>query len=114
MDTIAHTLDIGERLLSISVPGDILSTNVENLRIAAFALLDDPGVAQGAIRVVEVDLRRASMVDSMGLNLLVSIIRAAKKIGASVRLVVSNNNVMRTLQFTRFHAHAEIRRVQAD
>jgi anti-anti-sigma factor len=113
MEAVIHALDVRSRVLSFRIPGDLLSTNAESVRQTAFSLLEDPAVAQVCLQMVEIDLRRAGMVDSVGLNLLVSIIRAAKKLGSSVRVLVSSNNVMRTFQFTRLHLHAEIQRVEA-
>ncbi len=114
MESVVHTLDARNHVLSLGIPGDLLSTNAEAVRETAFSLLDDPAMAGAGIQTVEIDLRRAGMVDSMGLNLLVSIIRGAKKLGSPVRLLVSSNSVMRTFQFTRLHLHAEIRRVEAE
>lgn len=91
--------------LTISIPGDILSTNAEDLRTRIFADLKQ---IEGTPRLVEVDLSRASMVDSVGLNLLVSVIKHVKTRSGSVRFVVGNNNVERTLRFTRLDSQAEI------
>jgi anti-anti-sigma factor len=114
MESVVHSHDVRNRTLVLGIPGDLLSTNVEAVRARAFSLLEDPALSHTALETVEIDLRHARMVDSMGLNLLVSIIRMAKKLGSSVRVLVASNSVMRTCQFTRLHLHAEIRRVAAE
>lgn len=91
--------------LTLAVPGDILSTNAEDLRAKLFADLKSADAACG---LVEVDLSRASMVDSVGLNLLVSIIKHVKARSGSVRFLVGNSNVERTFRFTRLDSQAEI------
>jgi anti-anti-sigma factor len=57
---------------------------------------------------IVLDLRAARIVDSVGLNLIVSIIRTARPSGRTVRVLVSNQNVRRVLAFTRIDQHAEI------
>lgn len=100
-----------EATLALSIPGDILSTNAEDLRHRLFAELK---AAVGDPGLVEVDLSRASMVDSVGLNLLVSIIKRVKTHGGAVRFLVGNNNVERTFRFTRLDSQAEIFRLIAE
>jgi anti-anti-sigma factor len=103
-----HTLQPAS--LSLAIPGDILSTNAEDLRNRLFNELktveDTPGL-------VEVDLLRASMVDSVGLNLLVAIIRHVKARGGSLRFLIGNSNVERTFRATRLDSQAEIIRALA-
>jgi anti-anti-sigma factor len=65
-----------------------------------------------APRTVEIDLRRASMVDSVGLNLLVAVLKKAKALGSRTRFVISDNSVARIFQFTRLNEHADVVRVE--
>ncbi len=51
------------------------------------------------------------MVDSVGLNLLVTVIKQTKRAGGSVTLRVGSQNVERTFRFTRLDAHATVVRV---
>ena len=89
---------------SIAAPGDVLSTTVEALRAALPAVLSalSPG------QVLELDLRATRLIDSVGLNLLVTIIKRAKAAGAHVRIRTTHPGVLRILQFSRLHLHAEI------
>ena len=91
--------------LSISIPGNILSTNAEDLRTRIFGEVKQ---ANSPWQVVEIDLRRASMVDSVGLNLLVAVIKHVRARNGAIRLVIGNHNVERTFRFTRLDSQAEI------
>lgn len=91
----------------VHIPGDILSTNAETVRDFIFSELG----ASGTLRDVTIDLSRAVMVDSVGLNLLVTVIKQTKRAGGSVTLRVGSQNVERTFRFTRLDAHATVVRV---
>ncbi len=90
----------------IDLPGDVLSTNVRDLRPLIFGRIDS--LAAGQISVLELSLERARMVDSAGLNLLVSAMRAAGEKGARMRVIVANENVHRTFVFTRLNQHLDL------
>ena len=91
--------------LVITISGDILSTNADALRSDIFQQLK--ALETGA-RAVEIDLRPATMVDSVGLNLLVAVIKMVKRYEGTVQLTVGNNNVERTFRFTRLDAQAKV------
>ncbi len=93
---------------SASLPGNILSTNAQEVRAQLTAALNDPRSAAGALAVFELDATRAQMIDSVGLNLVVWLLKALRERGARLRLVVSNVHVERTLLFTRLDQQAEI------
>lgn len=84
--------------------GDLLSTNAAASQAELSRLMD----ADEKWKLIVLDLRAARIVDSVGLNLIVSIIRGARPAGRSVRVVVSNQNVRRVLAFTRIDQHAEV------
>jgi len=58
--------------------------------------------------VLELDLTQARFVDSVGINLLVLMIRRMKETGGSVRIRIANANIKRVLSFMRVDQHAEI------
>lgn len=84
--------------------GDLLSTNAAACQAEISRLMG----ADDTWKVIVLDLRAARMVDSVGLNLIVSIIRGSRPDGRFVRVVVSNQNVRRVLAFTRIDQHAEV------
>ncbi len=103
-----HTLEISSRSLTLVIPGDIVSTNAAALRQEAFAILESDIVSKADWQTLHIDLRAANMVDSMGLNLLVSIIKFAKNRGSKVTGQVLNPNVQRALCFTRLDTQMEL------
>ncbi len=103
-----HTLDGTSGTLNVTFPGDVLSSNVETLRKELFGLLEEPGVKQGSWSTLKLDLTGAKMIDSAGLNLIVSVIKAVKARGSNVRATVGNPNVYRTFIFTRLDKQCEL------
>jgi anti-anti-sigma factor len=103
-----HTLDIAASTLTIAFPGDVLSTNVDSLRQQTFGLFDSQELKFGNWKTLKLDLTAAKMVDSAGLNLIVSIIKAVKGRGGSVRATVGNPNVYRTFIFTRLDKQLDL------
>lgn len=87
-----------------AAPGDLLSTTVDQFSAHVQAALAHAGDAH----LLELDLRAARMIDSVGLNLLVTLIKQAQARGGRVRLRIAHPNVRRILAFTRIDQHAEI------
>lgn len=87
--------------------GDLISTTATAFRSQIDQQL---GLAskQGALGLLELDLSAAKMVDSVGLNLLVSVIKGVKEKGGTVRIVIAHQNIQRILAFTRIDKHAEV------
>jgi anti-anti-sigma factor len=84
--------------------GDLLSTNAAACQAELSRLMG----TDDRWKVIVLDLREARIVDSVGLNLIVSIIRGSRPAGRFVRILVSNQNIRRVLAFTRIDQHAEI------
>ena len=103
-----QNLDIAGGTLTVAFPGDVLSTNVDALRQETFAVLEAPEIKNSGWKVFRLDLTAAKMVDSAGLNLIVSIIKAVKARGGSVRATVGNPNVYRTFIFTRLDKQLDL------
>jgi anti-anti-sigma factor len=51
------------------------------------------------------------MIDSMGLNLVVSLLKAAQKQGGRLRVAYADANVLRILTFTRLDKQLELVKV---
>ncbi len=88
--------------------GNVLSTNAQEVRTKLTAALSDPRSATGALQLFELDVTEAQMIDSVGLNLLVWLLKAVRERGARLRLLISSVHVERTLQFTRLDQQAEV------
>lgn len=103
-------LDRDQQLLTVNVPGDLVSTNAEILRRALHEILDTE-IPSPPWRRLRLELAGAKMVDSMGLNLIVTILRAVQKTGGRMQITFSSPNVHRTFQFTRLDQHVELIKV---
>jgi anti-anti-sigma factor len=93
------------------VTGDILSTNAESLKTQLARELARPDIAPAAL--FELSLVRARMVDSVGLNLLVWLIKQLRDRQGRLRILLSDPNVQRTFEFTRLDRQAEVVRVSS-
>lgn len=93
---------------TVSLAGNILSTNAQEVRTQLNQALNDPRTVAGALEVFELDVTRAQMVDSVGLNLIVWLLKAVRERKGRLRLLVGSVHVERTLQFTRLDQQAEI------
>ena len=103
-----HTLNPADHTLSVTIPGDLLSTNAEQTRIEIFALFETEAVKTAGWTTLQVDLTAAKMVDSVGLNLIVAIYKEAQKRRAKTIAVISNPNIQRTFLFTRLDKHLQV------
>ncbi len=91
-----------------SVPGDLTSTTAPAFRSEIDQKLAAAAKESPSLSLVEINLKNARMVDSVGLNLLVSIIKQVKDRGGSVKIVIAHPNIQRILTFTRIDKHAEV------
>lgn len=94
-----------------SLEGNILSTNAQDVRAQLSKALSDPRAAAGTLEVFELDATKAQMIDSVGLNLIVWLLKALRERRARLRLLVASVHVERTLQFTRLDQQAEVVRM---
>src|SRR5262249_14932779 len=94
-----------EHDLRFEVAGDILSTTSESIREQLSQRLESSGASLG---LFELDLPRTHMIDSVGLNLLVWLIKQVGARNGKLRIRLADANVMRTVRFTRLDRHAEI------
>lgn len=93
------------RTLRLIFPGDVLNTNVARLKEQAQSALAAAGATW---EWLEADLSAAKMVDSVGLNLLVSLIKSAQQQNRKTRIRTGSQHVRRALKFTRLDQMAEV------
>jgi len=98
-------LDPKTNLLTMTLPGDLTSTAAEQLRPQINILLENPKPAWNQFRL---ELTGAKMVDSVGLNLIVSILKLVQQRGAKMQIICANTNVHRTFLFTRLDKQIEL------
>lgn len=108
-----HTINSQTSTLQLQIPGDITSTTAPPLRDELFGLLEhDLASNNKAWHTLHLDLASAKMVDSVGLNLLVSIIRLIKEHGRKISCTVASQHVHRTMMFTRLDSMMQINLLQ--
>ncbi|WP_404423106.1 STAS domain-containing protein [Nibricoccus sp. IMCC34717] len=88
----------------VTFEGDVLSTSVDLLR-ASFAKLQEGSPTWTEL---ELDLTAAKMMDSAGLNLVTSVIKAVKTRGVKVTARIASKTVHRIFLFTRLDKHVEL------
>jgi anti-anti-sigma factor len=105
-----YEIDLSQNanILTVTVPGDLLSTTVEGIRQDFSAVLEEPAVKRVQVKLVEFDLSEAKMMDSAGLNLLVSFVKLGRGLGFKVRVLVTSPTLLRVLQFTRIDKLVDI------
>jgi len=94
--TVAGEFESHTRLVRIKIPGDIKSTTVSDLQRDIFAILNDPGVRGLPFDTVEFVATEAKMFDSLGLNLIVALLKAVKQRDEKMRLRVASRAVYMT------------------
>jgi len=104
-------LNTDGKTMTLPVPGDLISTNVETIRHEANALFGTDASKPPEWNIFTLDLTSAKMVDSAGLNLIVSLFKRAQQHGRKIQILYSNPNILRTIAFTRLDKHVEMVKV---
>lgn len=86
--TVTVEYDRQEGVLRVLFPGDVKSTTVEELHRDVFSVLADPAVRDLEVKMLDLNLTQAKVLDSLGLNLLVALYKLAKRRNETVRLRV--------------------------
>ncbi len=93
------------RTLSFAAPGNVLSTTAPLLRMQLTTLFEQ---RTQPFELLEMDLRAARMVDSVGLNLLVWAWKTARSQGARLRVRIASPDIERTFRFTRLSNYIDV------
>jgi len=99
---------VEQDVLHVTIPRDVLSTGVRELFDQLHAVQKDPLVLQPSWRTLELDLTGAKMIDSMGLNFIVHLLKWSKGRNAKARILIHDKNLDRLLRFMRMNEHAEV------
>ena len=89
---------LNDQCLTLTVPGDLISTTLEPLRGHIQDLSKGSPATAPAWTTLRLDLTGAAMVDSAGLNLVVTLLKQAQSRGARLQIAYSNPNVLRSLK----------------
>jgi anti-anti-sigma factor len=101
-------LDSKTKTLVFHVEGDVTSNHVARYGGELDALLATYGSSPVNWDTFRMDITAASMVDSVGLNMIVSILKRIQKLGAKMQVSYKDPNVHRTLMFTRLDRHVQM------
>ena len=94
-------LKLENQTLTLHVTGDLISTNAESLRSLIGSSLDTTEQGGQKWTTFVLDLRAAKMVDSVGLNMVVTFLKRVQKLGGKMQVTYSSSDVARTFAFTR-------------
>ena len=94
--------------LTLTLAGDIKSTTIAEMRRDLGTIIKHEYVFLLKIRLVELDISSAGMVDSLGLNLVLSVLKWAVTSNAEVRIIVGARGVYETLLAIGLDKHAEL------
>jgi anti-anti-sigma factor len=102
---IARTTSDSPSQVSLSMKGDLLSTNAEERgRAILESLQSEPEPWSELV----LNLSNARMVDSVGLNMLIALNRRLERQNRSLKLLIASPAVHRVVLFTRLNEIAEV------
>ncbi|OIO58560.1 MAG: hypothetical protein COZ46_04390 [Verrucomicrobia bacterium CG_4_10_14_3_um_filter_43_23] len=90
--------------LCITIDGDLLSTNVKTYGTYIKRTLDE----EIGYKAVAVDLNSAEILDSVGLNMLVSLAKILAEKSVILKIFVSSPSILKVMRFSRIDKVAEI------
>lgn len=104
---------ITEDVLSILQGDDIVSTNVDQVRSDIMEVVESKGIDSADWNLLELDLTKADIIDSSGLNFLVTLDRHLKEHDKKTRLIVASPHIHRTFVYVRLDKRMDIVLVEA-
>lgn len=101
---VSSDLKKDNQLLVLKVKGDILSTNAKERAEEIGNLI----VKHKEVSAVKLDINAAKMVDSVGLNMLLGIIKTVRENEAELVIHISSASINRVFLMSRFDKLAKI------
>lgn len=101
MSTVSYEIEANTRLFKLTIQRDLISTTVDDIHAQLLVILERYDVVQADWAVLNIDLTAAKMVDSLGLNLLLFLIKKAQLRTAKIQATISSQPVYRTFLATR-------------
>ncbi|MEM9399622.1 MAG: STAS domain-containing protein [Verrucomicrobiota bacterium] len=104
-----HQYDSENATLQLTAEGDVTSTNVDSMRYELEDIYEKTSTShKKKWSLLILDLSKSQMVDSAGLNLIISIVKRNKASGAEIKIITSSPLVHRVLTFTRLSKEVNI------
>ena len=94
--------------LHLTLEGDLKSTTIAEVRRDLATILKHEYVFLLKVALVELDISSAGIVDSLGLNLVLSVLKWAGNSNAEVRIIVGARSVYETLLAIGLDKHAQL------
>lgn len=91
----------------LKIPYDLISTKIESLSKVK-DLIKNAYAENKNYQILLIDLKNCSMIDSAGLNFLVSLHKLVSSKGGKVTAINLGKNVRRTFLFSRLDRYIEI------
>ena len=107
-ETVTPHYDTQACCLQLTVPGDIKSTTTAALHRDVFAILAHDVTRSLSLKVIELDISAATMVDSLGLNLVISVLKWGKQRDAQLRIRIGKRGVYSTMLAVGLDRQAEL------
>lgn len=106
---ITHSLDLRNKQLVICVSADMTSTTVEQQQQMLSDIISKSSVWGEPWDKLVLDLRATQMLDSLGLNMLVGLVKRVKDRDATIVTHLKNRIVYQTLLATRMDKQMDIK-----
>jgi len=103
-----HVFEKTSGRLTLYFPNDVVSTNVDSFRKEVDALLDFDKAVSPDWKDIKLELTDARIVDSAGLNFMVTLVKRVKTRNGRVEAVISSEHIRRTLMFTRLDRQMKV------
>ena len=107
-ETVKPLYNTQTSCLQLTLAGDLKSTTTAALHRDVFSILAHEYARSLQITQVELDISNATMVDSLGLNLVVSVLKWSKQRGAQLRILVGKRGVYSTMLAVGLDRQAEL------
>lgn len=107
-ETVVSDFDKKNASLRLTLSGDVTSTTTAALHRDVLEILSHEQTRALEIRRVELDLNAARMVDSLGLNLIITILKWAKNRDARLGIQVARRGVYATLLAVGLDRQADV------
>lgn len=94
-----HQLAADAHTLQIQIRGDVVGSSVAKVRHAFLELVDRQDIRLAGWRLLKLDLTEVARIDSLGLDLCLTILREVQLRSGSLHVTVSNPDIHRSFVF---------------
>ena len=103
-----YEINSSDKILDLKICSDITTSNVDEIRLDTLEIINSDNLTDENWNFVDIDLLDANVIDSSGLNFLVTLNRHVMKLGKKVRIYISSPHIHRTFLYVRMDKKMEI------